>query len=485
MLIIANFIQSHETVDQALLHPKLNSIHAVCSIVRSVQNILKKDIAKDIVQLILRFYHFDYIEHMLNEHTLLDRMGDVDDMKQILKRKLKLCQHRFVFTEQSLNDLKYNQAIQIKTQYLTQIIQCFSIHLYAENDIKECLGTIAINIFRPLPSLNSVHDESFTTGVWTHLRLVYELFLRLLTSSQIQSKTLKKCFDKPFIQNIINLFASEYAPEREYLKTILYRMYARVMPWRTNIRRCMANYFCRASSNEYGTVRRYEQDLHGPIPSDSDRFGCVECDTMNGISELLQIYGAVVNGFNIPLHEEHQQYLVNVIMSLFKCTNIELFHHDLTCCCCKFVQKHPSLGRAILLELLRYWPKQSASKEILFIGAVEEVMNRMVSHAYDWFKWEENKEVCLLVIDRLIECNESLHFEVAERSLVIWIESTFQELLNHDKELLWTKLVCALLKIKHHWNKEVRDMSTELLQTFQETDHELYRAICERSVSKI
>ncbi len=67
-----------------------------------------------------------------------------------------------------------------------------------------------------------------------------------------------------FILKLMDLFRSEDPRERDYLKTIMHRIYGKFMSWRAFVRKQMANVFLAVV---------YEDERH------------------NGISELLEILG--------------------------------------------------------------------------------------------------------------------------------------------------------------------------------------------------
>jgi len=82
---------------------------------------------------------------------------------------------------------------------------------------------------------------------------------------------------------LISLFAESNLihRERDYVKTVLHRMYGKFMSHRSFIRKAISQVFFRYI---YETGR------------------------FNGIGELLEILGSIINGFAIPLKKEHLQY---------------------------------------------------------------------------------------------------------------------------------------------------------------------------------
>ncbi len=51
-----------------------------------------------------------------------------------------------------------------------------------------------------------------------------------------------------------------------------------------------------------------------------------ETDRHNGIAEFLEILGSIINGFALPLKEEHVLFLKNVLLPLHKATSVTTFH---------------------------------------------------------------------------------------------------------------------------------------------------------------
>ena len=43
-----------------------------------------------------------------------------------------------------------------------------------------------------------------------------------------------------------------------------------------------------------------------------------ETERHNGIAELLEILGSIINGFALPLKEEHKQFLMKALLPLHK-----------------------------------------------------------------------------------------------------------------------------------------------------------------------
>lgn len=150
------------------------------------------------------------------------------------------------------------------------------------------------NIFRPLPVLKKAgppgegvgmddvwlyvlwKDEVLVDPAWPHLQPVYEFFLQLIVNEAADVKTLKVFITHSFIQEFLELFDSEEPREREYLKNILHRLYAKLVPRRKMIRKAITDCF-------YSLIH--------------------ENFKFNGASELLDILASIISGFAVPLRE--------------------------------------------------------------------------------------------------------------------------------------------------------------------------------------
>lgn len=94
-----------------------------------------------------------------------------------------------------------------------------------------------------------------------------------------------------FVQHILQLFASDDPRERTAVKTLLHRIYGKFLGLRPVIRRHINYIFL-----EY----IYESEQH------------------SGILELLEILGSIINGFAVPLKQEHIHFLRRTLLPLHR-----------------------------------------------------------------------------------------------------------------------------------------------------------------------
>ena len=93
------------------------------------------------------------------------------------------------------------------------------------------------NIFRPLPNVKKSNLGFSETGIdqeeemdpaWPHLQGIYEFFLQLVINESVEVRQLKVYVTPQFVQEFLELFDSEESVERDYLKNILHKLYAKV-----------------------------------------------------------------------------------------------------------------------------------------------------------------------------------------------------------------------------------------------------------------
>ncbi|ETO11643.1 hypothetical protein RFI_25734, partial [Reticulomyxa filosa] len=362
------------------------------------------------------------------------------------------------------------KGIEKKKILLTEILEYIAkFAWYSESILRHFMIMISRNLFRSLPrrkkQLESDDDASEDPS-WPHLQLVYELVLRLIVCTDIDKKIMRHYLEGKFVNGMIELFASEDAREREYLKTILHRIYGRFMPMRVTIRDSIAN-AC------YRTIYEGER-------------------SENGVAEFLEIFCSIIHGFSIPVKEEHKEFLRCVLIPLHKCRRLERFHEQLVACCVQFVFKDPAIAPMVLGGLLRFWPIQSPTKEEMFIAEVVNVINAMINHK-NGVDLQPHWRILLAVIDQLIKCMKSKHHSIAERALLVWSEDAIEALVDMDKKIIWPKIIAAFIeegiykcllcfllfnfKNKNHWNEQLREYNEDAINNFKMRDQNTYSKI--------
>lgn len=80
---------------------------------------------------------------------------------------------------------------------------------------------------------------------------------------------------------------------------------------------------------------------------------------VHGIAEFLDIFSSIINGFSIPVKEEHKAFLRNVLLPLHKCDKYEVYFQQLADCCVLFVNKDQTIATTVLAGLLKVYSFES------------------------------------------------------------------------------------------------------------------------------
>lgn len=363
---------------------------------------------------------------------------------------LHLCSQLYDFRDpcSSLKEKHIKKRTLLK---LVDIISSGSVKV-TELVIEEVTKMVAANLFRPLPHSmhESVHVESFDKEgeetilepAWPHLQLVYEFFLLFITSADTDARVARLYINQTFILELMDLFESEDSRERQYLKTILHRIYGKFMVYRPFIRKAVNNIF-------YHFV--------------------LETQRHHGIADFLEILGSIINGFSVPLKEEHKIFLVRALIPLHKAKCLSLYHRQLCYCMTQYIGKDMKLVDTVVKSLLKYWPLTNSQKEVLFLGELEEILEATQPEIF---------EQCMVSLFRQVaRCLNSSHFQVAERALFLCNNNRIISLVKPHCAIILPIIVPALESNSSsgHWNRMVLDMKMNVQKLFSEMDLELFQ----------
>lgn len=313
--------------------------------------------------------------------------------------------------------------------------------IFAEPRVMEdCISMVSTNIFRCLPpqipGYDVEEDEPVLEPSWPHLQVVYEFLLRFVVSKEVDAKYAKRkdVIDQTFCLKLVQVFDSEDPRERDYLKTILHRVYGKFTSHRSFIRRQMSYTFQRFA---FDTLRH------------------------NGIGELLEILGSIINGFALPLKSEHLRFLLTSLLPLHRAQSILTFHHQLSYCIIQYIEKDSSIVVPVIKGLARYWPWSESSKQITFLNELEDVLETVAGDNCD--------KVLPFVLKIVTRSIASEHFQVVERTLYLWNNETLANSLFGQRysHITFPHLYRFLREKENHWNPTVKSLSEEVLRLFQ------------------
>uniref|UniRef100_A0A4W4G880 Serine/threonine protein phosphatase 2A regulatory subunit n=1 Tax=Electrophorus electricus TaxID=8005 RepID=A0A4W4G880_ELEEL len=220
----------------------------------------------------------------LVELSPLPHLKDTPSTEQqvLFVQKLQQCCVLFDFLD-SVTDLKSKE---VKRATLNELVDYVSTNrgVLVDSAYPDIIHMISTNLFRTLPpsenpDFDPEEDEPSLEAAWPHIQLVYEFLLRFLENPDFQPSTAKRYIDQKFVLQLLDLFDSEDPRERDFLKTILHRIYGKFLGLRAFIRKQINNIFLR-----------------------------------------------IINGFALPLKAEHKQFLMKVLIPMHTTRGLALFH---------------------------------------------------------------------------------------------------------------------------------------------------------------
>ncbi|SMR57103.1 unnamed protein product [Zymoseptoria tritici ST99CH_1E4] len=366
--------------------------------------------------------------------------------QELFMQKLDQCNIIFDFNDAS-GDMKSKEikrlALHELLDYVAQNRQVISEPMYPR-----VVEMFAKNLFRPIPppmnpqgeAFDPEEDEPVLEVAWPHIQVVYEFFLRFIESQDFNTNYAKQYIDHGFVLQLLELFDSEDPRERDFLKTTLHRIYGKFLNLRSYIRRSINNVFFQ-------------------FVYETERF--------NGIAELLEILGSIINGFALPLKEEHKLFLTRVLIPLHKVKSLSMYHPQLAYCIVQFLEKDAALTEEVVLGLLRYWPKVNSTKEVMFLNEVEDIFE--VMDPAEFAKVQEP------LFNQLAKSVASPHFQVAERALYFWNNEYFCNLVSDNVDVILPIMFAPLYEnSKGHWNRTIHGMVYNAMKLFMEVNPQLF-----------
>uniref|UniRef100_A0A8C2IM60 Serine/threonine protein phosphatase 2A regulatory subunit n=1 Tax=Cyprinus carpio TaxID=7962 RepID=A0A8C2IM60_CYPCA len=345
------------------------------------------------------------------------------EQHELFMQKLQQCCVMFDFYD-TVTDLKSKET---KRATLSELVDYVSTNrgVLVEPVYPEITTMVSTNIFRTLPpsenpDFDPEEDEPTLEASWPHMQLVYEFFLRFLENPDFQPSTAKRYIDQKFVLQLLQLFDSEDPREREFLKTVLHRIYGKFLGLRACVRKQINNIFL-----------------------------------------------SIINGFALPLKAEHKQFLMKILIPLHTAKGLALFHAQLAYCVVQFIEKDPTLTEVVVRGLLKFWPKTCSQKEVMFLGEIEEIL--------DVIEPTQFKKIQEPLFKQISKCVASPHFQVAERALYFWNNEYILSLIEENNAKILPIMFGNLYRIsKEHWNPTIVALVYNVLKTLMEMNGTLF-----------
>jgi serine/threonine-protein phosphatase 2A regulatory subunit B' len=373
------------------------------------------------------------------------KTGKSKNMKDLFLKKLQICMKLHDYKDET-KDVKAKSERLSAINELQNLLQDQKsvVQLIIPN-LDNVMQMIERNIFRPLPNVKKSNLAFSETGIeqeeevdpsWPHIQGVYEFFLQLIINEAADVKSLKVYVTPQFVQEFLELFDSEEGVERDYLKNILHKLYAKLVPRRKMIRKAINECFFAL--------------IH-------------ETHKFNGAAELLDILASIISGFAVPLRDEHVIFFKTVIIPLHKVQTCSEFFEQLLRCSMLFLTKDRNLAIPLLEGLLKYWPFANCVKETLFLTELQEVL--------EVCEVEKIERIIPRLFRRIVRCIGGTHLQVADRAMCFFENDYFLTILRTYKEHTFPMLVPTIVNLSdNHWHKILQESLVALKTILKEID---------------
>lgn len=321
------------------------------------------------------------------------------------------------------------------------------------------MDMIAINIFRPLSAKKASDLDAMDEGAgdgevqdksWPTLILVYEIFLHVVKHPAISETILKHFLTESYIQDLLELFESENVNERDYLKQIVHKLYAKVIKRRKTFRKMFNNHFL---------------------------YIIYERPSSNGANEILDIYSSIISGFAVPLRPEHIDFFKRFLTPLLKVQTCSNFYEELLRCILIFLSKDKRLAGSLLRTLLDFWPYGNTAKELGFIITLYESMDFIT----DLDNFDDYKEP---FFKRIAMCLNSDHVQIIDRSMTFFERDSLLSLIKDNADESYYILVPPIERqLKEQWHEMLKHNFKDLKSILQELDSYTYDKVCKEYAS--
>ncbi|OHT02618.1 phosphoprotein phosphatase [Tritrichomonas foetus] len=374
-----------------------------------------------------------------------------DKFNDLMRQKLQQCRIICNFAD-PMADLKSKS---IKTGYLHEILDHISqpryFKLFEPETFKVLFAMIKSNIIRaipPIPALAKVPmigddiNDTIYESAWPHLEIVYQIFQRFLESSLMDPGQFVQYIDPSFIHQFLMLFNASDQRERDSLKMVLHRLYLKFVQQRPLIRQAIQHIF-------YTYI--YET-----------RYFC-------GINELLEIMISIINGYAVPLKQEHKDFLIKILLPLHTSYYLHIFHSNLFYCVMQYIQKDNSLIPVIVKELLKLWPVWCSLKELIFITQIGKIL--------DSISEEQFVELMEPLFHKIGQCITANNFQVSESGMLLWKNDRFVQLTTAHADKLFPIICPYLYKTgTNHWNTAIKNLAVSVIRICMETSPAVFEA---------
>ena len=294
---------------------------------------------------------------------------------------------------------------------------------------------ITINIFNPN---NIKNKEEKREQYWLDIKCIYDLFLKLIENEKCDDIILKQYIKYDFINKFIQLFNSKIEDEKNILKLILHRLYAKVMCRRLLIRNVIANYLTLSN---------------------------IKLNQYNGVKELLEVMSSIVSGFKVPLREKNIIFFKNIIIPLYKPESCDLYFNYLVSCSMLFLTKDETLSIPLLEGILDYFNYKNFNVKKSFLEVIKEIFNNF---NIDIEKIDSIRDK---LFNTIIKCFSEYNNELINTALSFFSNKYFISIIKKNINISFKIIVPQVNYFaQNHWNETIKNHFNYVNQILRNID---------------
>ncbi|ESO02623.1 hypothetical protein HELRODRAFT_65543, partial [Helobdella robusta] len=327
---------------------------------------------------------------------------------RLFVEKLRTCSIIYDFMENTNLENKM-----CKKQIMSEILE-YLIHgrnVLTPELYREIVDMVSKNIFRKLPSSEIMfdveEDHTFYDPSWPHLLLSYEILTQFLYLPDFKTSLARHYINENFIDQFMDLFLTRDGRERVTLQKILLKIYRAFIVLRPYIR----NRFYEYTFDEVYVI---------------------------GLPDLMQFYSNIIPGFVFPLEAEHEIFFTNIFLLLHCGAMYPHYYKRYLDCIYELLLKNPKLYEKVVDVIIKYWPKTSSAKQLLFLKELNDLLTDIKS--------EEFEVICIDLFTLLADCFSKPNYYVFDGALDVLNNPTICSLIKTYTDTVYPIIVPVLLK---------------------------------------
>ena len=135
----------------------------------------------------------------------------------------------------------------------------------------------------------------------------------------------------------------------------------------------------------------------------------------------------------------------------------------------------------LLQGLLKIWPITNPAKEVIFLNEIEELLEQ-----HQTFLFSKFNEFGPKFLKRVAKTSQSMHYQAAERSLLLLNSEIILKLVKQNKQSAYTLVVKSLINgsQQSHWNQTVITITYTVIRAYMEMDPELFERLTNQAQSE-